>query len=181
MAFVLQDDTGTVADANAYIDVAYFRTYHSDRGTLITVEGETLSVADASLSDDQIKICIVNATEYVDNSKEYQGVQLTDGQATQFPRKCLYDTKGNLVVGIFANLKKAVAEYGVLDVQGLLKQVPTVDASGLQITSKREKVGPLEEETTYAPGYASGLKCFPYADRLLQQFVCSGLGRIVRI
>lgn len=181
MTLIVQDDTGTVVNANGYISRAYFLSYHSDIGTKITVDDEIVLVAEAGFSNEQIDAAIVDASNYIDILNTYKGDKLADGQTTEFPRECLYDVKGNLVEGIFLKLKKATAEYALFSIQNVLRFVPTVDASGQQITAKREKVGPIEEETQYAAGGYTYFRSFPMADSYLREFRYGITARTVRV
>lgn len=69
-------ETGTgVADANAYISLAAFRTYHADRG----------NVSVAAATDDECAAAIVNATDYIEISYQARKHRLTDLQGLQWP------------------------------------------------------------------------------------------------
>jgi hypothetical protein len=160
MAFTLQTDEGDVEGANAYIDVAFFTTYHTDRGVDAVINGE--------YSDTQIQAAIIRATDHID-SKRFGGCKEDEDQATEFPRD-LWD-------GIPVKIQQATAEYALraLSSEGVVSIAPDpeVDARGLQVASKTEKVGPLEESTTYVQGKSNVLPSYPTADRLLSSFVIS--------
>lgn len=177
MAFTLQNDEGTVEGANAYIDVAYFTTYHTDAQVDAVVNGE--------YSETQIQGAIVVATRYADNSRRYKGWKLLAAQSTQFPRDKLYDRDGNLVEGLPTKLKDAIAEYALRALSssgvGQLAPDPVADDRGLLVKSKTEKLGPLEETTVYADGKPlTPLRSYPAADMLLREYVVSGGGRTYR-
>ncbi len=164
MTFVLQDDTGLVADANAYIDDAFFIDYWTDRGN---TDATTLPVAD-------IEASIIEATQYIDERYVYKGLPLNsveDGQNTQFPRSWLYDARGDLVEGLPLLLKQAAAEYAWRASQDPLAPDPAQSQTG-QVTYERSRVeGAVEEETRYAEGIQPKIaQSYPVADRLLRQY-----------
>lgn len=94
-------------------------------------------------------------------------------QPLSFPRVGLFDSSGRNVLGIPRKLREAVAEYADRARSAALDPDPEVDATGAQIQSKREKVGPIEEETEYVPGthLVVVTKPYPAADRLLREYV----------
>lgn len=94
-------------------------------------------------------------------------------QALQFPRSALYDSSGRPVVGVPLGVKQATAEYAVRAHGEALYQDPTIDETGRAVVGKREKVGPIETETTYADGasLSSLIKPYPAADRLLTEYL----------
>lgn len=111
--------------------------------------------------------------------------KLTDGldegpQGLLFPRSELRGWDGQLVIGIPWKLKAATAEYAVRSIAAALDPDLTRDASGALVQRKREKVGPIEEETEFAPGGEPRIyQDFPAADRLLQEFLAS-VGSVIR-
>jgi uncharacterized protein involved in response to NO len=95
-------------------------------------------------------------------------------QPLSFPRAGLYTRDGSQVVGIPVRLKQATAEYAVRAMAAVLAPDPTVDDRLVPVVRKREKVGPIEEETEYAAGGIPVVtKPYPAADRLLAEFVSS--------
>jgi len=169
MAFTVEDGTG-LDDANAYALVAFVDSYHSDRGnsdwTGTTPEKET---------------AIVRATDYIERrwgayfkgSAEFPGVQ-----ALSFPRINLYDRDGVAVEGVPTKLQQAVAEYALRALTASLLSDPTTDDN---ITTLRERVGPIETETRYSEnlvGYE--LPEYPAADALLYDYIIARGGRSYR-
>lgn len=160
MAFTLETGSG-VAGANAYIDVAYFRTHHSDRG----------NTAHLDFTDTDAQAGIIRATEYVDKrfGIRFVGLRKTKAQGLEWPRLDAFDADGFLLSGpddLPRNLEKAVAEYALRAlICGVLAPDPVLpvpkqdltDSSGTrdtdvvtgEVTRKRDKVGPLEEERWY--------------------------------
>lgn len=166
MAFTLEDGTG-VAGANAYIDETFADGYFTDRGEA----GWTGTTADKQAA-------IIKATDFIEvrwgdrflGRKEFPDTP----QGLSFPRVNLLDRDGYWVKGIPDDLKKATAEYALRALTAELLPDPEHDGTGRMVIGKKEKVGPLGEETTYAQGSASGgshLIPYPAADRLLSKYV----------
>jgi len=161
MAFTEEDGTG-ISGANAYVSVTFVDTHHDDRGNTAWVDFSTAEKQSA----------IIRATDYIDKrfGLRFRGVRSSKEQDLEWPRLSAFDADGFLLSGTDAlprQLTKATAEYalrtaicGVLAPDAPLP-VPKQDltesdcslradqeATG-QITRKKEKVGPLEEETWY--------------------------------
>lgn len=156
MAFVLQGNTPVVG-ANAYIDAAYFTTYHTDRGIVVSL----YSTAD-------IQFAIVRATSYVDVRFTYVGQRITPTQEREWPRQFAVDNNGYFVTGLPTALKSATAEYALRALVGFLMPDPLLgDTSGFQIRSKEEAVGPIISKIEYERNADYVLPDYPVADRLL--------------
>ena len=211
MAFLVETGTGLPA-ANAYDSVANINSHHVDRGTSDWTNFTTLEKEQA----------IVRASDYIDKrfGRRFVGIRGTKGQGLEWPRLSAFDQDGFLLSDVDAiprQLLKAVAEYALRAVVcGILapdpplpvpKQDPTdmanrpAQAETGQLTRKREKVGPLEEdkwfETTsqvigrnLAAG-ATGVKSslvndflipeYPEADLWLEELLRSSMSvRLVR-
>lgn len=99
-------------------------------------------------------------------------------QPLEFPRFNISDKAGRTIVGIPTGLKQASSEYAVRAVAELLYRDPIVDDTGRDVVEKRERVGPIEEQTRYAEGsgLTALLKPYPAADRLLLEYVVPGGG-----
>ena len=168
MALVTQDDTGLVPNANGYISVAYFKSYFADRNIEID-----------DFDDTQIEGAIVSATDYIDTRwGDFKGTLLDDTQTTKFPRGYLYGPYGKLIEGLPVNLKKATAEYAR---QYLLGGSLLPVLGEAQVTMKREKVGPIEEETQYATATSYGyFKPYAMADSLLAGYLQGNFLRVYR-
>jgi len=93
-------------------------------------------------------------------------------QPLSFPRSYLYDYGGRAVLGIPRKLREATAEYASRASITPLDPDPLVDPTLASVQSKREKVGPIEEETVYATGTHLVRITVPYpaADRLLAEY-----------
>lgn len=205
MAFTVETGTGIVG-ANAYDLVSSIDTHHADHGQT--------SWSDFTTPEKQT--AIVRATSYIDKrfGRRFVGVRATKDQGLEWPRLSAFDQDGFLLSGSDAiprQLLKAVAEYALrAAVCGILapdpplpvpKQDPTdmanrpEQAETGQLTRKREKVGPLEEdkwfETTSqvigrnlaagATGVKSGLVNdflipeYPEADMWLEELLRSSM------
>jgi hypothetical protein len=160
MAFTVQNDSGNVAGANAYITVDEFKAYHDDRGN---------DYSDYATGD--LETAIVRASDHIDERWSFQGEKLNSTQATEWPRRDVY-VDDLLVTGIPDDVKEACAEYAFITADGTeLDPAPAVDARNQIVQRKREKVGPLEEETEYVSGGVVAAPSFPRGDRKLKDLV----------
>lgn len=100
-------------------------------------------------------------------------------QPLAFPRSGLYSRDGAAIEGIPLKLRQATVEYAVRALASPLSPDPTYDATLAVVQRKREKVGPIEEETEYVAG-AARLSAIPYpaADQLLTEFLAGSGGAI---
>lgn len=168
MAFTLQNDQGTVAGANAYIDVVYFKGYHDDRGR-----------ADAygAATDTQIQAAIVQATWYLDGRFQFIGWRQQSDQSTQWPRYDALDNDYQYVNGVPREVKDATAEYALRALPGIvatptsntLLPDPARSETGAVVQESKQKVGPIEEVVRYSGGGAYSMPPYPYADMILKK------------
>lgn len=166
MPFVVQNDLGDVPNANAYISVEYFKEYHLDRSNSIVNPATT-----AEYTDPQIQGAIVVATDYIDAKPCIVSAPLTDTQTTQFPRN---PSGYSGLDGIPVEVKRATAEYALAQLQGGIEKSYGFEEVNNYVTSVRSKVGPIEEETTYArPANLATVRKVPVAERLLSSFLCN--------
>jgi len=172
MAFTVQDDTGTVDGANAYISTAYMVSYFADRN--ITIANTT----DAEIAKNEA--AIIRATSYVDQRFCYIGAKLEGyDQTTQWPREQssfggVYVGE-DLVEGLPREVEQASAEYAYrawLDADGAVQADPTLDPN---IKSERKKLDVLVKDTEYW-GAGNSLPVYPTADNILTRsdLTCSG-------
>jgi len=157
MAFTPEDGTGVVG-ANAYIDVAFADGYQDDRAR---TDWTPSPVADKQSA-------IIRASDYIDErfGRNFRGFRFSLAQGLEWPRASAWDNDGFLYQGVPTQLQKACAEYALISLrQGELAPNPplptgdeTLDGtapiteesnSGI-VTKVRSKVGPLEEETSFA-------------------------------
>lgn len=159
MAFTLQNDAGDVVDANALVSVAFFSTYHGDRGV-------DLSPYEQSA----IEAAIVKASSYLDARFSFYGEAISE--LTAWPRTDVY-VNGNAVVGIPLAVERAVSEYALINLLGTdLWADPLVDASGRILEETEVSAGPVSERIKYAVGSTSGAlrpspPRFPVADAII--------------
>jgi hypothetical protein len=159
MALVLQNDMGSVPNANAYIDVAFFKAYHDDRGNDY-----------GTPTDDVLAQKIIIGTDYVDTRFRYIGSRLIGRQqATEWPRQSAYDLDRYAVIGIPMEVKEATAEYALRALKGDINPDPIRDESGATIQSKSEQVGPIQESVTYVGGATVTMPKYPAADQKLRK------------
>ena len=158
MAFIVEDGTG-LANATSYVSVADADTHFTDRGNTVWT-GATVTVKEVAL---------VKATDYVEKrfGPKFRGFRESKQQSLEWPRLNAFDNDDFLysdVDRIPRNLKRGIIEYALLALElGTLLPVPArgftiLDpATGLissegsgQVTGKKEKVGLIEESTTFA-------------------------------
>lgn len=158
MSLIVQDDSGTVDDANGYITVAFFRSYNRDRCNDIT-DFDTV----------QIEGAIIRATDHLDTTFFFVGERINTDQRTQWPRLGVEDRDDRVRFGIPVEVKEATAEYTriALQTNEELDPSPVRDDTGRVVQAKREKVGPIEESTTYLSGGTFELPQHPVADQKL--------------
>lgn len=163
MPFAVQNDSGTVTGANAYISVADLKAYHADRGN--EVDG----------TDEEIQQAIVRATDYMDGRWRFRGEKLNSQQRTAWPRTFPQDDDQLTLVGIPVQVKEACAEYALLVRQGvILDPNPTRDVSGQTVQSKSEQVGPIASSVTFISGGGTTRPEYPIPDMKLRGLVQTG-------
>ncbi len=109
------------------------------------------------------------------------GADVITPQPLSFPRLQLFDREGLSVLGVPTRLKSATVEYAVRAALATLMPDPVIDATGRAVIRLKEKIGPIETDTTYEEGAAISqlLRPYPAADRLLSEYV-TATGRVVR-
>lgn len=156
VAIVVQDDTGAIVGANSYLSVADFKAYHALRGNSV------------ALSDDQIAVGCIRATDYIDNRWRFRGTRLLTTQTTQWPRQDVTDREGNDIVGIVPALEKATAEYALRAAAAPLLQDTVAPEGGHLLKQTTDKVDVIESTVIYdnLPGYQV-ITAYPAADNYL--------------
>lgn len=169
----VEDGTG-FDDANAYVDFAFVDAYHDLRG----------NEAWADASEAEKVSAIVNATDYVDRRFTFIGTKTYEDQALAWPRDGVFDRDGIEYADVVPiAVQQATAEYALRALSAPLLPDPSVDETGGAITLRRERVGPIEEETRFSDDLPRRvLQPYPSADRILTSsgLVLSGAGRVVR-
>lgn len=196
MALIVEDGTG-VEDANGFIDIDFYRTYHLDRGRDLSAQTDT-----------QIETYIIRATDYIEKrfGVLWKGTRSTVVQALSMPREDMYvDSQELDSDAVPLRLMKATAEYAYrVSLLGELAPDPpvsfdrtdadgdTIAASGVVIT-ERGKVGPIEESRSFASprmlqqgakqsATVSGwiIPTYPAADLLIEPLLNNTQGRTIR-
>ena len=154
------EDGSCVPNANCYVPLDYADSYMESTG----------KTAWASLSENDRKSRLINATRYIDRTYSKLGwkgfKKYRRSQPLCFPRVELYDKDGYEVEGIPDELKQAVCEAAFLSTTTDLFTV--VDAAG---TVKKQKVDVLEVEYSGNGAESSGyISRFTVLDYLLADF-----------
>ena len=159
ITLVVEDGSGDPA-ANAYVSEDFVDQYHEDRGN-----SHWASITDAEIK----KACIIRATDYIDKRfrRSFRGYRMQRDQALAWPRMGAFDNDDYQITEVPPQLQKAAAEYALRaaiynvlapDAQRPVpsQDMTSADPSSTQtdviigaVKSKSEKVGPLEESTTY--------------------------------
>lgn len=170
---VVEDGSG-LDNANTYASIADGDTYHA----LFNNETWTDAISDEKAT------ALVNATQYLDLRWEFVGEPVTPsdpntaGQALKWPRtnggSNIFDLRGNEIGDeeVPFQIVNATLEYALVYLtSGRLLPSPSVpDDAGRFVTLKREKLGPLEEETRFSDTRSTGiLRRYAQADRLLRE------------
>ena len=158
---IVQNDLGTIPNANAYADIAYVADYFATRN-ITTWTGSVI----------QQEAAIIKSTDYIDNRFNYSGRMLVNGQTTRFPRDKLYNASNYEVLGIPDLVKKACAEYALRALTTALATDPIYDPSGSFIIGCKVKVDVIERDFTYSEsGGKITYKSYPLADMYLREFI----------
>ena len=168
----VQNDAGTVVNANTYNSAEDFITYHKSRGRSTAFDIEIIEQS------------LVKACEYLDNRFHYKGTKLTGrSQATQWPRDSAQDKDSENVTGIPIEVKRAHLEYAYYAIEKELIPNVTYDDTGYAVRSKRERVGLIEESTTYAVGAANKqviIRPYPRAEIILNGLTRATNNKVIR-
>lgn len=155
MAFLVQDDSGSVAGANSYLSVADFNSYHTDRNVTDVIDGN-FDTAD-------VQGALVKAADYIDSRYSFVGEKRVGTQPMQWPRFDAEDRDDHIVFGIPQVIKEAAAELALaeLGAPGSLFPGISIDPSGQGIKKTRKKLDVLELETEYFGESSSSAKRLP--------------------
>lgn len=147
-----------------------FSSALSEEGTVII-----LTALESGL-DGNALTAVTSTTSVKIDTPTFTGGRGTGPQPLEFPRAQLYDRSGILVDGIPEKLKQATVEYASRAIAASLLPDPEYDASGRIITQTFEKVGPIETELTYLPASYSITRKYPFADKMLREYMSYGGG-----
>ena len=161
MSLTVQNDNGTVADANSYVDVSYADSYFSDRG--IARWGEATPTEKES--------SLINSWQYIDSIFTYLGRRVTDTQNTEFPRVML-SNKSIWYTTIPDRVRYAQCEYAVIALDGSLFPSISHDSTGGKITEKTERAHVFVETTKYSSSHhIRTVRSYPAGDTMLSEFI----------
>tara|TARA_Y100000004_G_C8947428_1_gene426923 strand:- start:1002 stop:1628 length:627 start_codon:yes stop_codon:yes gene_type:complete len=205
MAFVFTVDDGTgLSNSNSYVSVSDADDYHTGRGNTLWTH--------TSVTTEEKEDALVRATDYIDKrfARKFRGWKSSSSQSLQWPRTDAEDDSGYLLQNIPTQLQQAVAEYAMRSISlhelspDPISPVPAqknlnghtrdLSATG-EVSSKTEKIGPIEETTEYrdveTSVTAAGLNTksslvsdynipeYPAADMLLEELLDSAASRRV--
>jgi hypothetical protein len=153
--FILEDGTGK-STATSYVSVAEYKAYWTNRG---------IAIAD---SDDNIKIYLNLATEYVDSFANYKGQIYSDTQALLVPRDNWYDVKEkDISNSVPVQLKNAVCEFAYIRKADNLTETKNTGIAS-------ESYGPVS--ISYSGDSGSARITYPNAMRWLKQITIGNSG-----
>jgi hypothetical protein len=167
--FLLQNDNGSTAGANAYIPVSYLQEYLADRARSDQIAGATV---------EQLQAAVVMATAYLDGRFQFIGWRQQLGtQTTQWPRYNAVDNDYAYVQGIPVEVKDATCEYAVRALVGLVESPtantlnpdPALSDTGALMNESHVKVGPIEEDIKFSGAGQYRLPPYPFADMILKK------------
>lgn len=165
MPFIVQDDTGEVENANSYLTVAAFRTYHADRGNSLTDPATGADYTDAKVQE-----ALVRATRHLDIRHRYIGRRLVEQQTTEWPRSYIEEEFGRYFRKIHPKVLDATAEYGLRALSGKLLTDVARDASGRRLRRREYEIeGRIRENAEFVEGSDLELPEYRDADLLLRR------------
>lgn len=144
---IVQDETGEVVGANAYVSEADFLAWFSDRG--ITPAGSTA----------EREAAIVKATDYIDTRWSFTGQKKATDQTTEFPRYGETELNTKVVTACILYANEALTA-------DLWKTQDEIEAG--RIKRKEETVGPIRDVVEYAVPLGTK-KAFEQADALMRK------------
>lgn len=162
MAFLVQNDSGTIENANSYVDVSYADSYFA----------LTSNATWAALSSSSKQILLIKATAYADDRfrLNYLSIMLNKDQSTELPRYPYANYQGYMVEGIPDLFKQAICEYALYVNSNSFYLDPVYTNEGTVI-SKSSTVGPISTSVTYESGGQGTLKQIPTGDRKMKPFI----------
>lgn len=160
MAIAFEKETGTGSStATSYADVADFRQYWDNRG-----------VDYSTIVDDTVKAWLNNATEYLDNTYNFEGEPSNDDQALAWPR-----------TGVTNRYNEDIA-YDVIPIEVInstcymAAQVSQGSLFVIDEGIKSESYGPVSK--TYSG--VAGSKSYSYVDGQLKWYIIQG-NNLIRV
>jgi hypothetical protein len=164
MPLLVEDGTG-LANADAYVSVAYVDSYNDDfRATAAWTAASTATK----------ELAIRQATQYVDSvyGGRWVGSPVLYEQALDWPRYDVYDQDGKYIASdtLPTALLQATSEMAIRAVSESI--LPDIDANeGGNVKRYRVKVDVLEEETEYVGAGNSPYKRYTLVNKLLRDIL----------
>ena len=176
MAFKAEDGTG-LSDANGYIDAAFFKEYHDDRGRSYNDPDTGNPYPDAELQK-----AIVVASDFIDAKFRFVGMRKKTTQSMEWPRWDAYYWDGRVARDVPAEVKECVAELALKQLSSDIAPDPTYHESNRPVISERETVGPIETSTQFVQGGVPPVefRAYPFAEKKLKELIITGV-RVERI
>ena len=145
---LVQEDGSRVSNANTYILAADAESYFD-------LVGKDRTAWDA-LSTAEQEAAIIRAAQYLEGTygERFGGYKATKDQALLWPRYDVYEhgwLVGSTTIPERLQHAQAALAYRTLDGTALAKDV-TASAQSGSVVRRKEKVGPLEVDTTYQEG-----------------------------
>ncbi len=162
MVLIVEDGTG-LANAESYITVDFFKTYHKNRGNEISLGGSEI--------EQKLRL----ATEYIDLrwGDQILGFPVSEDQALCFPTDYFITDPVDLPI----QLKKAAAEFAFFSISNPLF-IENTGEDGPGVVFLKEKVGPIEVETEWSGSGKNSIgrkyPIIPKGDLLMGQLTYSG-------
>lgn len=155
ITFVVEDGTGKT-DSTSYATVAQYRQYWENRG-----------VDRSATSVDDVEAKLNIATEYLDNTYNWEGVPGSGTQSLNWPRVGVEDPYGYAVDSDSIPQKIIDAACYLADQNNL-----AAINNGIQSFS----IGPISK--TF--GKSGGLPSFPVVERLIEDYLMHGV-KMIRV
>lgn len=171
-----QVELGGTAAATAAAVAATLRVKWSpdviDTGPLVTIPAATPG------SSGNFTTLLSSAPSAI-TSNEFTGGYDAEAQGLAFPRVGLTDQDGSSIVGVPTAVQYSAVEYAVRSVSESLFIDPVIDSSGQFLLSKREVIGPIEEETRFSQSFIAVRKVSS-VERMMLPFLKSSQGGTIR-
>lgn len=168
MTLIAEDGTGRT-DAESFITVAYFVSYHANRGSVYTATGI------------QIEQVLRKATEYMEArwSNSWVGIRHSTLQALSWPRDgAFYPDDGRIALGVPVELQKACAEYALRALSDDLAPDLAYTTTTGMVLETEDRVGPIMERRKYNAGgmVTVTFRKFAVVDASLKPLMVGGSG-----
>lgn len=142
MAFTVQDDDGSIDNANSLVTVAEFEAYFLDRGKDYT--------DDDDYPEATKEAALVRATDYLNYRYEWVGQKKSSTQGTCQPRYDLYDLDGNIIDVIPEPVKQDCYELAAYLIDNSLSTLySNITGAESNVKMKRSKVDVIEKQIEY--------------------------------